>query len=146
MSTPIPFGTQLIGQTEKTLNAILGQLLAGTDLSEPQWVGLNVALASGGTLAPDQLVDRLAGALKVSDGEAQARLSELVTAQLLDVLTDRSPVGVTEAGRELHTRIRSSVTEITERLWGDLPSEDLEAAGRVLRTVLERANTELHSD
>jgi hypothetical protein len=31
----------------------------------------------------------------------------------------------------------------TRRLWGDLPAEDLSAAGRVLRVVLERANREL---
>ncbi len=50
---------------------------------------------------------------------------------------------VTDAGRELQGRIRSTVAEITERMWGDLPAEDLEAAGRVLTTVLKRANDEL---
>jgi hypothetical protein len=35
------------------------------------------------------------------------------------------------------------VTEITQRLWGDLPAEDLAIAGRVLGTVLVRANAEL---
>jgi hypothetical protein len=28
-------------------------------------------------------------------------------------------------------------------MWGDLPDQDLAAAGRVLTTVLERANAEL---
>ncbi len=45
MSTTPAFSTQLIGQTEKTLNAILGRLLAPTGLTEPQWVTLTVAVA-----------------------------------------------------------------------------------------------------
>ena len=36
MSTTPAFGTQLIGQTEKTLNAILDRQLAGTGVTEPQ--------------------------------------------------------------------------------------------------------------
>jgi hypothetical protein len=102
MSTAPTFSTQLIGQTEKTLNAILGRLLAGTGLSEPQWV------------TAKQLFD-------VSD----------------------SAVTVTDAGKQLHGRIRGVVGEITGRLWGDLPAEDLAAAGRILTTVLERASAEL---
>ena len=41
MSTP--FGPRLIGETEKTLNALLCRLLAGTGLTEPQWVTLRLA-------------------------------------------------------------------------------------------------------
>jgi hypothetical protein len=36
MSPTPEFGTQLIGQTENTLNAILAHQLAGTSLTEPQ--------------------------------------------------------------------------------------------------------------
>jgi hypothetical protein len=50
-----------------------------------------------------------------------------------------------DAGRQLHAGVRGAVTAITERLWGDLPQEDLESAGRVLATVLARANAELAS-
>ena len=39
---------------------------------------------------------------------------------------------MTEAGTRLHARIRGAVTEITERLWGDLPAGDLETTGRTL--------------
>jgi hypothetical protein len=41
--------TQVIGQTEKTLGAILDRQLAGTGLTEPQWVTLVVTVASDGT-------------------------------------------------------------------------------------------------
>jgi hypothetical protein len=39
--------------------------------------------------------------------------------------------------------VRAATTEITHRLWGDVPAEDLATAGRVLDTVRARANVEL---
>jgi hypothetical protein len=50
---------------------------------------------------------------------------------------------LTETGSELFGRIRGAVDRITERLWGDLPAQDLRTAGRVLGTILARANAEL---
>jgi DNA-binding MarR family transcriptional regulator len=144
MSTSPTFSTQLIGQTEKTLNAILSRLLAGTGLTEPQWVTLTLAVMSSGTSDLPAFAGRLADALKISDADARARIDELAAAELL-VVPDvaGSPVRATDAGSQLHGRIRSAVVEITERMWGDLPPDDLAAAGRVLTTVLERANAEL---
>jgi hypothetical protein len=140
MSTSPTFSTQLIGQTEKTLNAILDRLLAGTGLDEPQWVTLTITVMAGGPLERDALVDRVAGAVKIADAQARARIDTLTAAGLL---SEGSPVKVTDAGKQLHARIRGAVVEITDRMWGDLPPEDLAAAGRVLRTVLERASAEL---
>ena len=97
---------------------------------------------SGGTVDRVALASRVAGALKVSDAKAQARIDELAASGLLEANTDRA-VSVTETGSSLQGRIRATVTEISQRLWGDLPPDDLRAAGRVLATVLERANTEL---
>jgi DNA-binding MarR family transcriptional regulator len=144
MSSAPEFGTQLIGQTEKTLNAILGRLLAGSGLSEPQWVALTIAVMSDGPLEPAQFVSRVAGALKLNDAEAAAHVDQLAVAGLVELpRVDGSAVTVTEGGRELHSRIRTRVAAITERLWGDLPSDDLATAARVLGTVLERASAEL---
>ena len=144
MSSVSTFGTQLIGQTEKALNAILDEQLAGTGLTEPQWVTLTIAVMSRGTIDRAAFVGRVADALKLSPTEAQARVEELTTAQLLErPRGDHSQITVTDAGSQLHTRIRTNVTEITQRLWGDLPAEDLTTAGRVLAAVLDRANAEL---
>jgi hypothetical protein len=142
MSTDPTFGTPLIGQTEKALNAILDRELTGTGLTEPQWVTLTIAVMIGGTVDGAALDSRVAGALKLSDAQARARVDELAASGLLEANTDQS-VSVTETGSRLQGRIRATVTEITQRLWGDLPADDLLAAGRVLATVLERANTEL---
>jgi hypothetical protein len=51
-----------------------------------------------------------------------------------------------EAGLALHSRIRAVVTEITGRLWGDLPAADLTTAAGVLATVIARADAELERD
>jgi DNA-binding MarR family transcriptional regulator len=144
MSTTPTFGTPILGQTEKALNAILDRQLAGTGLTEPQWVTLTMTIAGGGTVDRDQLVGRVAGVLKVSEAQAQARIAELAAAQLLRAPDgEGSTVELTDAGQQLHGRIRAAVAQITQRLWGDLPAEDLATAGRVLSTVLARANAEL---
>jgi DNA-binding MarR family transcriptional regulator len=138
------FSAQLLGQTEKAANAILDRLLAGTGLTEPQWVTLSLIVAAGGTIDGDELTGRVAGVLKVSDANARARITELAAAQLLQPADNGgSRARLTDAGQRLHRQVRTSVSEITERLWGDLPAEDMAAAGRVLSTVLERANAEL---
>jgi hypothetical protein len=139
-----PFTPQLLGETEKTLNAILDRQLAGTGLTESLWIGLTLTVADGGTSDRAALVHRLAGGLKVSEPAAQALIAELTAAQLVHPTGgDTSPVTPTDAGRQLHGRIRAAVGPITERLWGDLPAEDLATAARVLGTVLARANAEL---
>jgi DNA-binding MarR family transcriptional regulator len=144
MSSTPTFTTQLLGQTEKTLNVMLDRLLAGTGLTERTWVTLTLAVAADEAVDRDEFAGRLAGAVQVSDVEARARIGELTDAGLLGSPEDRpSSIVVTDAGRQLQARIRTAVTEITTRLWGDLPDEDLATAGRVLDTVLRRAQAEL---
>ena len=144
MSVTPTFTPQLLGQTEKALNAILSKQLAGPGLTEPQWVTLTLTAMGGGSLDRDELIGRVAGALKVGDAEVQERIDELIGGGLLEVSGTELPlIMITDAGQELHSRIRSTVTEITERMWGDLPTDELESAARVLSTVLQRADREL---
>jgi DNA-binding MarR family transcriptional regulator len=144
MSITPTFSAQLLGQTEKAANAILDRLLADPGLTEAQWVTLAITAMGGGALDHGQLTDRVAGALKVSHAEAQARITDLARAQLLRVPDDEHAlVELTDAGEQLHAQIRAATTQITQRLWGDLPVEDLATTGRVLNTVLARANAEL---
>jgi hypothetical protein len=146
MTTVPPF-QQVLGQTEKALNAILDRELAGTGLAEPQWVALTLSVASSGHVDHNRLVARVADALKVSDAQAGARIAELADAQLVTTPGDEgTPVTVTPAGQQLYGRIRSAVTAVTERMWGDLPADDLATATRVLSTVLARANAELRRE
>ena len=141
---PTTFSAQLLGQTEKAANAILERLLAEPGLTERQWITLSITVNSGATLDHERLTTRVADALKVSRPGAQALVDELAAAELLNVPDDgAAPVTLTDTGQQLHSRIRAAVTEITERLWGDLPAEDLATAGHVLSTVLVRANAVL---
>lgn len=125
---------RVIGETEKTLNAFLGRLLAGTGVTEPQWVILSVAITGGGSITPQQA----AFALKITEPQARDQLNQLTAA---GYLTDGN--SVTQRARDLFARVRNATHEITERLWGDLPAEDLATAGRVLSIITERANAEL---
>jgi hypothetical protein len=135
--------TRVIGQAEKSLNAILGRQLAGTGLTEAQWVVLTLAVAAGGTAERDRLTHMVANMLKISEEDAETHIDILVAARHLQITSEGSAVTVTGAARQLHSRVGSAVAVITHRLWGDLPAEDLATAGRVLTIVTDRANTEL---
>jgi hypothetical protein len=80
--------------------------------------------------------------LKVSDDVALGHVAALRAAGLIDP-GEGPTVTVSEAGEQFHLRIRTTNAELTGRLWGDLPIEDLGTAGRVLETILARANEEL---
>ncbi len=102
----------------------------------PSWA----SATAGGTIQRDQLAARLGGALKLPAPEADARIEDLIAAGLAQQGQSRGEVTVTGAGRDLHARIRGFVTDLTQRLWGDLPERDLATTGRTLTTILERAN------
>jgi hypothetical protein len=104
---------------------------------------LTLAVTGGGAADRDRFTSMVAGALKISEAEAEARVADMVTAQQLTITGQGSAVAVTGTAQQLHSRIRAAITEITQRLWGDLPAEDLATAGRVLAIITERANAEL---
>jgi DNA-binding MarR family transcriptional regulator len=144
MSTTPTFGPALVGQTESAFGAILDRELAGTGLTPPMWIALNVALAGGDSLDRDRLVQRVAVARNLGESEAQAYVDDLAYADLVRVPDHaRAPVTVTEAGRRLRDRIGNAVGEVTQRLWGDLSEEDLATTSHVLSTIVERARQEL---
>jgi DNA-binding MarR family transcriptional regulator len=139
--TPAPaaFSAQLLGQTEKTLNALLARLLADR-VSEPEWVTLVLAAAAGPSRAA--VIARVASALRVSQETAAGHLARLAAGGLVTG-TAGSQVALTDSGAALLGSVRAGTGEITGRLWGDLPRADLDAAGRVLSTILARADAEL---
>jgi hypothetical protein len=143
MSAYPSFSPRVIGQAEKTLNAILDRQLAGTGLTEPQWVTLTLAVTSGEMAEREQFTRTVAAALKISETEARALIDDLVTGQRLQITGEPPAVAVTGAARQLHRRISAAIADITRRLWADMPAEDLATAGRVLAIITDRANAEL---
>jgi DNA-binding MarR family transcriptional regulator len=141
-TTAQAFGAALIGQTEKALNAILDRQLAGTGITEPQWVTLTLTVVSGGAIDGAELIRRVGGATQFSQAAVAERITELTAAGFLRDGGD-GRVQVTDEGQARWTQVRTAIGPITQGLWGDLPAEDLAAAGRVLGTVLDRANAVL---
>lgn len=117
------FGPQLIGETEKTLNALLLRSLAGSGLDEQMWVTLRVASQYDGP----------AGGLaaQVADRAHFASADRLVRA-LEDegLIANERP---TPEGQELMRKVLGG----NSKIWQDVP--DAEAAARALATVLDRA-------
>jgi hypothetical protein len=129
MSTP--FGPQLVGETEKTLKALLSRFLEGTGLTEPQWVTLRLADLLDGSVEANSLADAVADRAHFSD--AAELVSELTNRGLLD--NGR----LTSAGRELTATVRATITTETAAIWDKLPADDVAAATRVLNEVVTRA-------
>jgi DNA-binding MarR family transcriptional regulator len=144
MATTPTLNPQVIGQTERALGALMNHVLAATDGTFHQWVALNLATAAGGTIDRDQLLSRMTSALKIDHATALAAIAELTAAQLLaDRPSEAARVGLTEAGQARYRQLRTAIDQLTARLYGDLPAEDLATAGRVLGVITARANTEL---
>ena len=141
-TTAQAFSTALIGQTEKALNAILDRQLAGTGITEPQWVTLTLTVVGGGTIDRAELIRRVSGAAKFSEASVAERITELTAAGFLRDGGD-GLVLVTDEGQARWTEVRTAIGPITQGLWGDLPAEDLATVGRVLGIVLDRANAVL---
>jgi hypothetical protein len=133
MSTP--FGPQLIGETEKTLNALLRQFLEGTGLSEPQWVTLRVAGLLDGSTDVEGLVAAVADRAHFPD--AAGLVAELTNRGLL------ADGRLTTAGRELTATVQATITRETAPIWDNLPADDVAAATRVLNEILTRARVRL---
>ena len=127
----VPFGPVLVGQTEKTLQALLRRTLAGTGLSEPQWVTLRLATMLDGQVDRTGLISAVSDRAKFADAAA-----------MVDVLTERGLVAdgqPTGTGRDLVTSVLAASDRTNGAVWRDLPADDVEAATRVLNEVLRRA-------
>jgi DNA-binding MarR family transcriptional regulator len=140
MPTYPSLNPQVIGQAESALGAILDPLLARTGTTFNQWLVLTVSAASD----RGQLLTRITGARKIDDPAVLTAIAELTAAELVRALPgEGSRIGLTEAGQARYRSIRTALGEVTSRLFGGLPAEDLATAGRVLTIITERANAEL---
>ncbi|MBD0324006.1 MAG: MarR family transcriptional regulator [Aldersonia sp.] len=141
MTTAIPFGTRLIGQTEKTLNAILDRLLSGSGVTEHQWVALTVTLQQGATPAA-AAAQRIATTLQLPLEAGAEVLTSLIESGFAEI-ADADTVAASTAGQEFHERIHQQISQVTARLWGDIPADERDTAAAVLNTTLQRATAEL---
>lgn len=117
------FGPQLLGETEKTLNALLRRSLAGSGLDEEQWVTLRVASQYDGPIGT--LAARVADRAHF---ESTGRLVEQLEHKGL--IADERPTPKGEA-------LLREVLGGNSTIWQDVPHAD--AAALALSTVLDRA-------
>lgn len=130
----IPFGTRLIGQTEKSLNALLTAVLAGSGLSEPHWVALRLTDAFDGE---GDLAAHIRDRAHYTDPEA-----------LLADLADRGLVGdgrITGPGRDFLDLTGRRIEELTAPIWQGVSPDDAAAAERALNAVLDRTRAVIAS-
>ena len=139
MSDYPPLNTQVIGQAESALGALLEPLLAGAGITFQQWLVLTVTAASGGRTDRGQLVARISAARKVDGTAVETAIAELAAAGLATVT---GPLALTDAGRNVYQRVRGAVDELNAELFA-FPPDDLATAGRVLSVVTARANAVL---
>jgi hypothetical protein len=131
--------TQVIGQAESALGALLDPILAQAEISFHQWLVLAVTMAADGEIDRGQLVARIAAARKVDRASVGSAIEELLAAELIG---GDGAITLTGKGRARYSQIRSAIDASTARLF-DFPAEDLATAGRVLSVVTTRANAEL---
>jgi DNA-binding MarR family transcriptional regulator len=126
-----PFGPQLIGETEKTLNALLYRHLAGTGLTEPQWVTLRLAQQLDGTVDAAGLTQAVRDRARFPDA------GDHVAALEARGLVDRGRL--TDSGRGLLTEVQTAVAVDAAPIFDGLPADDVAATTRVLNEVVSRA-------
>jgi DNA-binding MarR family transcriptional regulator len=142
MSSPTPSLTESIGRTERTLRALMDQVLATTGGTFHEWVVLNLVADNGNEIERSQLSTRLANALQIDDTMAEATLADMADERLLQP-APRSAVALSDAGRKRYERIRSAVDQTTASLYAGLTADDVAITRRLLTTISERADIRL---
>jgi DNA-binding MarR family transcriptional regulator len=134
--------TQFIGRTERTLRALMDQVLSGTGGTFHQWVALNFTAVNGAGVDRPQLAARLADALQIDDTAANAIITELAAEGLLQT-DSKAVVVLSGAGRERYALTRAAIDQTTAPLFADISADDEATTRRVLTTVAERAHLQL---
>ena len=132
---PLPLARGSSARPRRRLNALLSRFLAGTGLTEPQWVTLRLADLLDGSVDADGLTAAVADRAHFAD--AARLVSDLTSRGLLD------DGRLTSAGRGLTTAVQATITTETAPIWDNLPAEDVAAATRVLNEVVIRARAML---
>lgn len=134
----LPPLTQSVGAAERSMRALLERHLQDVRLSFPGWISLVFTNAS--PLTVDQIAQRqLSGHVVSSIDEVRLEIDTLLQAGLLKA-SGSGALSHTDEGSALFIELSGKVKDVTQSLYGDLPSEDLEATHRTLLEIAKRAN------
>ncbi|NUP33790.1 MAG: winged helix DNA-binding protein [Streptomycetaceae bacterium] len=120
---------------------VLEHVLTRHGITFQQQITLRDAVAATTPRTPDELVAQVCGSLKADPAAIHTTLGELLAKGLL--VESGAHVVPTDAGRALIAAAAADTAPVSARIWGDIPADDLAAAGRVLALVNQRANAEL---
>ena len=139
----IPPLTQSVGSAERSMRALLERHLQDAGLSFAAWTALVFTNASPLTI--EQVVQRqISGHVVSGVDEARQTIQKLTETGL--IIADESDMLMhTDKGATLFQELSGKVKDITQSLYGDLPSADLEATHRTLLEIAKRANNFLSS-
>jgi catechol 2,3-dioxygenase-like lactoylglutathione lyase family enzyme len=129
-----------MGETEKTLKAVLERSLVDTGLTEPHWVTLRIALNTEGTVDGHGLAAAVLDRAHFAD--AAGLVADLTARGLL------KEGRLTQEAREVMTSVQAKTNAATAPIWDGLSVEDVAATERILNEVLTRARAVLarHDD
>lgn len=130
-----------LGLAHYAARGLLEHVLARYGSTFLHQMTLRSAVTAAEPQTPDDLVADVRGALKADPADIRAAVDELTARGLL--VADGPHILATDAGRDMIAAVAAETAPITARVWGDIPTEDLAAAARVLALVAERANKEL---
>ncbi|MFD0078844.1 MarR family transcriptional regulator [Streptomyces sp. NPDC127166] len=141
-TAPTPIAdARVLGLAHYAARGLLEHVLSRHGITFTQQIALRAAITADAPQTPDDLINQIHTFLKTDSADIHAVLDDLLARRLLTL--DGAHLHPTETARELLTAIGADTAPVTARVWGDIPAEDLAAAGRVLALVTERANAEL---
>ncbi|MFI8326211.1 MarR family transcriptional regulator [Streptomyces sp. NPDC085529] len=132
---------RMLGLAHYAARGVLEHVLGRHGVTFLQQMSLRAAVTADAPLTPDELVARVRASVKGDPADAHAALDALLAKALL--VADGPHLLPTDAGRELLATVAAEAAPLSARVWGNIPPEDLAAAGRVLALVTERADREL---
>jgi hypothetical protein len=153
-STPPALSARDISAAARATRALLDRLLDEVDLPFDEWTVLFV-LDGTGPLGRRELVERQVAGLRVAEATARATVDVMLAAGLIAEAEAGAGAEVadggagraadpclapTVAGTAVYRPIRAAVDDITDRIYGDLPPDDVAATRRTLDEVTRRAN------
>jgi DNA-binding MarR family transcriptional regulator len=135
----LPVSGQVIGEAQKAIEPLLGQILNEVGTTFPAWVTLNTLAIRGSAIEREVLVRSVAGGLNADLPFVREQVVDRLAADGLVHERPGALVELTPAGKELHGRIQARIAANGRRLYADLDPDELATTRRVLVEVTRRA-------